>query len=162
MIIADVDHVWPKQYRQWVWKSLTRGLNTAFMDLYGATKIGDKQIKDLRFVGDWVSQHETTRQNMGYSRRYADRMNLAAMTPRGDLSTTAYCLAAPGKEYLIYQPGEGPFQVQLDGGANATFAVEWFDPKTGRTTFGQQVKTAKAVTFEPPFDGDAVLYLKIR
>ena len=108
VIIADVDHVWPKQYRPWVWKSLTRGLNTAFMDLYGATTIGDKQIKDLRFVGDWVSQHETTRKNMGYSHRYAERMDLAAMTPRVDLSSTGFCLAAPGREYLVYQPGESP------------------------------------------------------
>jgi hypothetical protein len=159
VIIADVDHVWPKQYRQWVWKSLTRGLNTAFMDLYGATKIGDKQIKDLRFVGDWVAQHETTRENMGYSRRYADRMDLAAMTPRGDLSSTGYCLAAPGKEYLIYQPGEGPFQVQLARN-DTRFAVEWFDPKTGTAVEGRPVKAAEQATFNPPFSDDAVLYLK--
>ena len=160
VIVADVDHVWPKQYRQWVWKSLTRGLNTAFMDLYGATRIGDKQIKDLRFVGDWVDQHETTRQNMGYSRRYADRMNLAAMTPHGELSTTGYCLASTGREYLAYQPGEGPFQVQFSGGDNTTFAVEWFDPKTGTATHGKPVKAEGQATFAPPFAGDAVLYLK--
>lgn len=40
VVIADVDHIWPKQHQQWVWKSFTRGLNTAFMDLYGETKIG--------------------------------------------------------------------------------------------------------------------------
>lgn len=162
VIIADVDHVWPKQYRQWVWKSLTRGLNAAFMDLYGATKIGDKQIKDLRFVGDWVRQHETTRRNMGYSRRFADRMNLAAMVPRGDLSTTDYCLAAPGKEYLVYQPSKGSFQVQLGAGDNTLFAVEWFDPKTGTSTDGIPVKAVGRVNFAPPFGGDAVLYLKVQ
>jgi hypothetical protein len=161
VIIADVDHVWPMQYRQWVWKSFTRGLNTAFMDLYGATSIGDKQIKDLRFVGDWVSQHETTRKNMGYSRRYAERMDMTAMTPRGDLSSTGYCLAAPGREYLFYQPGEGPFQVQLTGD-NVPFSVEWFDPKTGKAVEGPSVKAGEQVTFTPPYAGDAVLYLKAR
>ena len=30
-------------------------------------KIGDKQTKHIRFVGDWVSQHETTHTNMGRS-----------------------------------------------------------------------------------------------
>lgn len=161
VIIADVDHVWPKQYRQWVWKSLTRGLNTAFMDLYGAAKIGDKQIKDLRFVGDWVSQHEMTRTNMGYSRRYADRMNLATMTPHGELSSTEYCLAAPGKEYLVYQAGEGPFEVQLPDG-KTSFAVEWFAPKTGTATSVEPLTEAGQATFTPPFAGDAVLYLKAR
>ena len=76
-------------------------------------------------MGDWVAQHETTWENMGYSRRYADRMNLAAMTPRGVLSTTGYCLAAPGKEYLVYQPSQGAFQVQLSGGGQRTFVIEW-------------------------------------
>jgi hypothetical protein len=162
VIIADVDHVWPRQYRQWVWKSLTRGLNAAFMDLYGATKIGDKQIKDLRFVGDWVGQHETVRKNLGYARRYARRMDLAATAPRGDLSSTGYCLAAPGKEYLVYQPSEGAFQVLLEGGDNATFAVEWFDPKTGAAAEGKQVRGLGRVHFEPPFPGDVVLYLKVQ
>jgi hypothetical protein len=89
-------------------------------------------------------------------------MNRAAMTPRGELSTTGYCLAAPGKEYLVYQPGEGPFQVQLEGRDDATFAMEWFDPKTGAATKGKQVKAAKEARFEPPFAGDAVLYLKVQ
>lgn len=162
VIIADVDHVWPRQYRQWVWKSLTRGLNTAFMDLYGATKIGDKQIKDLRFVGDWVGQHETVRKNLGYACQYAQRMDLAATAPRGDLSSTDYCLAAPGKEYLVYQPSEDAFQVLLEGGDDATFAVEWFDPKTGAAAEGKQVRGLGRVHFEPPFPGDVVLYLKVQ
>lgn len=97
---------------------------------------------------------------MGYSRRYAEQMNLAAMTPRGDLSTTGYCLAAPGREYLVYQPGEGPFQLQLEGGDKTLLAVEWFDPKTGKTTAAKQLKATGAATFEPPFAGDAVLCLK--
>jgi hypothetical protein len=87
-------------------------------------------------------------------------MDLAAMTPHGELSTTGYCLAAPGREYLIYQPAEGPFRVQLPRGVDTTLAVEWFDPKTGTSTKGQPVKVAGKVTFTSPFAGDAVLYLK--
>jgi hypothetical protein len=49
VINSDVDHVWPKDYRRWVWKSFTRGLHTAFMDLYGATRIGDKDVKTFTF-----------------------------------------------------------------------------------------------------------------
>lgn len=56
------------QYRLWVWKSFTRGLNTVFMDLHGAAKIGDKDVATCGFVGDWAAQHDTVRRNMGYTR----------------------------------------------------------------------------------------------
>lgn len=79
VIISDVDHVWPRNFPQWPWKSFTRGLNTAFMDLYGATKIGDKEIKELNFVGDWLGNHEMVRQRMGHTLALAQRVNLAAM-----------------------------------------------------------------------------------
>ena len=84
------------------------------------------------------------------------------MAPRGDLSSTGYCLAAPGKEYLVYQPGEGPFQVQLSGDKDTTFAVEWFDPQAGMVVDGKPVKMMEQTTFAPPFSGNAVLYLKVR
>jgi len=39
---------------------------------------------------------------MGDTRRYAEKMNLAAMTPHPELVSTRYCLANPGEEYLVY------------------------------------------------------------
>ena len=162
VIISDVDHVWPKQFRQWVWKSFTRGLNTAFMDLYGATKIGDKEINDLKFVGEWLAQHDTVRRNLGYRLTLASRVDLAAMTPRGDLATTGYCLAAPGKEYVVYQPMGGPFDLKLEAPKEAGFAVEWLDPKTGKSVVGKLISGGGPVTLTPPFAGDAVVYLKAR
>ena len=158
VIISDVDHVWPRNFPQWSWKSFTRGLNTAFMDLYGATRIGDKEIASLTFVGDWVANHDSARRRMGYTRALADRIDLAAMTPRGDLSSTDYCLAALGKEYVVYQPLAGPFRVTLEGGG--TFAVEWIDPETGKVTAGDLVAANGAVTFTPPTNGEAVLHLR--
>jgi hypothetical protein len=65
---------------------------------------------------------------MGQTRRYATRVNLAAMTPRADLSSTAYVLASPGSEYLVYQPQSGPFAVDLIAG---TYDCEWFDAVSG-------------------------------
>ena len=159
IIISDVDHVWPENYRQWVWKSFTRGLHTAFMDLYGATRIGDKDVKTFTFVGDWVSQHDTVRKNMGYTRRFADRMNLAVMTPRGDLSSTGYCLAHPGKEYLVYQPRKNEaFSVELQPGA---YLFEWFDPARGTIAGTGRIEASGGrQQFKPPTAADAVLYLK--
>ena len=158
VIIADVDHIWPKQYRQWVWKSLTRGLNTAFMDLYGATKIGDKDITSLRFVGDWVNQHETVRRNMGYTWKFAERMHLASCRPQSHLASTGYCLADPGHEYLVYLPEGGKVKVNLSDG-KGSLHVEWFDPNSGETVIASAVRGGVHRDFTAPFPGDAVLYI---
>ena len=160
VIVSDVDHVWPKNFPQWPWKSFARGLNTAFMDLYGATKIGDKEIKSLRFVGDWLANHDVVRRRMGCTRALADRIDLAAMAPRGELSSSGYCLAAPGSEYVVYQPTSGPFRLRLEGGR--AFAVEWIDPESGEVTKGAPADGDGEITFEPPADGEAVLHLRAR
>ncbi|MFB0503340.1 MAG: DUF6298 domain-containing protein [Candidatus Bathyarchaeia archaeon] len=161
VIIADVDHIWPKEFEKWVWKSFTRGLNTAFMDLYGATKIGDKEIeRDLKWTGNWIGETEAVRKSMGYTLDYASKMNLAEMTPRGDLSSTRYCLAAPGLEYLVYQPESEEFVVDLEGFAGRKFLVEWFEPETGSKTSGSAIQGGTSITFTPPFSAESVLYLK--
>jgi hypothetical protein len=96
--------------------------------------------------------------------RYAERMNLAAMTPRNDLASTKYCLANPAKqkaEYLVYLPEGGSVTVDLAGSEGA-LVVEWFDPKTGKTTDGESIAGGAARQFTAPFAGDAVLYLSGR
>lgn len=158
VIFSDVDHVWPKDFARWPWKSFTRGLNTAFMDLYGATRIGDKEVTALTFCGDWLTNHDVARRRLGHTRVLAARIDLAAMTPREDLSNTGYCLAAPGREYVVYQPGTGAFRVTLEGAS--AFAVEWIDADTGTVTAGESVKGMAEVTLEPPFTVDAVLHLR--
>ena len=67
-----------------------------------------------------------SRQAMGQTRSFAELVNLAAMTPSGALSSTDYCLAAPGAEYLVYQPeSRAEFSVELKAG---TYPCEWFAP----------------------------------
>jgi len=45
----------------------------------------------------WTSsaEQEAMRKQMGYTLTYANKMNLAAMTPRNELASTKYCLANP-------------------------------------------------------------------
>lgn len=162
VIIADVDHIWPREFQKWVWKSFTRGLNTAFMDLYGATKIGDQEIADLKWVHDWMGETESVRKNMGYTLSYARKMNLADMVPSGNLASTGYCLAKPGYEYLVYQPEKGKFTVDLRGFEEKTFIVEWLDPETGKITAGENVIGGDGLAFNSPFVDTAVLYLLYR
>jgi hypothetical protein len=107
--------------------------------------------------------YEPARYAMGDTHRYARRMKLVDMQPRGELSSTGYVLANPGEEYLVLQPNEpaGPFAVTLAAGA---YTVEWFSV-TSRETQGDSRVTVPndgSISFEPPFAqaGPAVLYLK--
>ena len=85
-------------------------------------------------------------------------MNLAGMTPLNSLSSTSYCLASAGQEYLVYQPANGPFTVNVAGGA---YVYEWFNSVTGTIAGTGTVGAAGGdQSFTPPFSGPAVLYLK--
>ena len=95
---------------------------------------------------------------MGFTRAYADRIELASMTPHDGLSSTRYCLAREGAEYLVYQPDAGEFTVTLKTGA---YDFEWFNPNNGEVSgAGRIAVTDGDHGFTPPFEGDAVLYLK--
>jgi hypothetical protein len=141
VIIVDTDHLnGTTRPGSWFWKSFIRGLNPILMD------------------APENSEKEEGRVAMGQTLTYANKMNLAAMTPQGNLSSTGYALAAPGAEYLVYQPGEGSFSVDLQ---DATYEVEWFNPSNSQTSSGGSVSGGGSQTLTPPFSGGpAVLYLK--
>ena len=86
-------------------------------------------------------------------------MDLSKTVPSGDLSSTNYCLANPGYEYLIYQPASDTvFSVNLEKGK---YKYEWFNPESGQVKESGKMKAVKGSTlFKAPFIGDAVLYLK--
>jgi hypothetical protein len=126
----------------WIWKSFLRGYNPILMDRVGTTS----------------AKRESARSAMGHTKTYADKMNLASMTPRGDLTSTGYALANPGSEYLIYSPQGGSFTVDLP--ADSGYVYEWFNPISGYVTETGSVTTGEGgQSFSPPFGGDAVLYL---
>lgn len=150
VILADTDHLWGIGGDvAWVWKSFLRGLNPLFMDPY------QQGVLQKGTDATW----EPVRRAMGVTRRLADRVNLAAMTPRGKLASSAYCLAHPGQEYLVYLPTGGEVSVNLSDAAGA-FRVEWIHPADGRTTPADSAAGGTARTFKAPFDGGAVLHLK--
>ena len=104
LILTDTDHLWGIGGSQaWVWKSFTRGLNPLFMDPYREVVISG------RSRGNW----EPVRRSLGYTLRYARRMDLAAMTPQSTLASTKFCLANPGREYLVFLPGGGKVTSKL-------------------------------------------------
>jgi len=162
VIVSDTDHLWGLGATQaWVWKSFTRGLNPILMDpyepLYGLDHFphwGRINRRDALF---W----ESIRHNLGYARRFAERINLARMAPRGDLASTGYCLADPGSEYLIYAPEGGAVTVDL-AQTEGLFLAEWFCPVTGQARADDPVDGGGVRYMWPPFGGDAVLYLRAR
>jgi hypothetical protein len=104
------------------------------------------------------------RDTMGFIRGCADRMDLAAMAPRGDLASTGHALAdtRPGHaEILVYAPSGGALDVNLSGW-EAPFEVEWLNPESGVARPGEPVRGGGTVTLAPPFPFglDAVLYLR--
>jgi hypothetical protein len=141
VVIADTDHINAfERDPAWVWKSFLSGVNPIVMDHYNG------------------SQWDPIRAAMGDARSYADRMNLALMSPQDCQSSTGYCLSAAGSEYLIYQPQTGSFHVNLQAG---TYNFEWFNPGTGAVTnSGSITVSSDSISFSAPFSGHAVLYLK--
>jgi hypothetical protein len=150
VVLTDTDHLWGNGGdRPWVWKSFLRGLNPLYMDPYHDPPVWEKLLPDI----------EEVRRNLGYTRTYANKIDLTAMKPSLELASTGYCLANPGSEYLVYQPGAGEFTVDLTAGK---YLYEWFNPVAGHTAGEGSFATAGGrKSFVSPFQGDAVLYLKL-
>lgn len=160
VIITDTDHYAPgKGDALWAWKSFLRGHHPILMD-FGIIDVVHPLDASLGVPPS--EAFEPARQAMGDTRRYADRMSLVNMTPRGDLTSTGYALANTEAEYLVLQPAESAdsFTVKLAAG---TYAVEWFSVGTRTTTAGSPLTVKRTGTekFAPPGnDGPWVLYLK--
>lgn len=150
VVLLDTDHIGWKIFiddaaftQAWVWKSFTRSYSTLLME-------------NLSPGAGWIAG----RAAMGHTRGYAERMDLAAMTPRADLASSKYCLANPGHEYLIYAPEGNEVTVDL-GDQAARYEVEWSDPATGETRGGTSRQGGGNVRLVSPLTSpDAVLYLK--
>jgi hypothetical protein len=104
---------------------------------------------------------DPVRDSLGYTRQFAERMDLAKATPSEEIASSGYCLAVPGKEYLVYLPEGGSVTVDLSA-ASGQMAVEWFDPSRAETHPAGMASGGAEVTFRAPFIGDAVLYLERR
>ena len=156
IIISDTDHhlLWDARV-SWVWKSFHRGEQPIYMENELAPTYGDLVLPPPQILED-------VRRAMAHTLKQANRMNLAAMTPRNDLAQTAYCLANPGVEYLVYAPSAGTFWVDLSSRVGRTFAVEWINPSTGAILAGANVAGGSSRhSFTAPLNDDgAVLYLK--
>lgn len=156
VIVADTDHLCGIcGDRTFVWRSFTNGENPLFMDVWSC---------DAWWYPNDCARPEwpSLRANLGHTRRYATRVNLAGMVPRPDLTSTFNMLAraaSSGAEYLAYLPSGGTATVNLSA-TKVQLAVEWFNPATGQAQDGGTVAGGATRSFTAPFSGDAVLYIR--
>lgn len=164
VLIDDTDHLCGIcGSTEWAWGSFLRGRNPLFMDPYegedGLTYPTNPRSRAF----------QSLRRNLGYIRAYAQRVNLARMTPHPELASTRFCLADPDSargEYLAYIPGglrpsEHGLQLTVDLRATPRrLAVEWFSPRFERVVVRDSIHGGATRTLRAPFlVGDAVLYL---
>ena len=156
VIIADTDHFgYFRGTPEWVWKSFLRGLNPIFLDL---DPVHLERYPHFESSSKW----DSVRRAMGYTREFAERIDLASMAPRSEIASSGYCLANEGRDFLVYLPEElqkeNTVSVDLST-ASAPLAVEWFNPRTAETILAGTTKGGTIENFTAPFPGDAVLYI---
>lgn len=183
VIINDTDHSYgwvslktdgQAAQQAWVWKSFTTGHNVAFMDPYLVKWGADDNHARMPWprnepagttadpcVGTSVDPYwEVIRNAMGRARAYANKIDLLHMTPQPGLSSTGFCLAQPGDQYLIYQPASrAGFSVNLTAG---NYEAEWYDPTHGVVVQrGSLTASGGRQDFTPVsrIEADAVLWL---
>ena len=166
VILNDTDHsyFWTglrqdglAAQRAWVWENFTRGSQCLFMDPYldPSHDPGRNDPAGGRPDPYW----DTLRDAMGRTRACAERMNLAAAVPHGALASTGFCLADPGKEYLVYLPQGGEVTVDLSA-VSGTVNADWMHPVERTSIRTEPTAGGDRRTLKSPFTGDAVLYLR--
>lgn len=152
IVMLDTDHLWGVGGdSKWVWKSFTRGLHPSYMDPY--LEFDSKATLKVR-----QGQFDSARHAMGQTLKIANKLNLAAMTPHNELASTRYCLANPGREYLVYLPEGDEVTVDLSS-TSRIMKVQWIHPVEGTIITGKKVAGGSKRMFKAPFGGDAVLHI---
>jgi hypothetical protein len=145
--------------RAWVWENFTRGNQCLFMDPY-LDPSHDPGRNDPA-GGKPDPYWDPLRDALGRTRACAQRMNLTAAVPHGELASTGFCLADPGKEYLVYLPQGGEVSVDLSG-VSRQFQTEWIHPTEGTVIPAEPTAGGRRQTLKSPVPADAVLYLTSR
>ncbi|MBN1482964.1 DUF5060 domain-containing protein [candidate division KSB1 bacterium] len=72
----------------------------------------------------------------------------------------SWCLAKTGGQLVVYAPQGGTVKVNLSAWPETLYTVEWFDPRTEKSTVGKAVQGGAPVTLNPPapFDTEFVAY----
>ncbi len=72
------------------------------------------------------------------------------MEPKDDLVSAGYCLAEPGREYVVFQNNAQAFSLKLEG-LKAPLNAEWYQPLSGKRQPGGTLTNGTA-QLTPPAD----------
>jgi hypothetical protein len=88
------------------------------------------------------------------------RTNFWLLQPYNQIVTngTAYSLAIPGREYVVYLPTGGSISVDLSATTD-TLRVEWYNPRTGAITQQSSAAGGMVQSFKAPDSNDWVLHV---
>jgi hypothetical protein len=154
VVLVDTDHLWGVGGdSKWVWKSFTRGLHPNYMDPY-------LEMDPRATMRCSQGQFDSARRAMGKTLALANRIDLAKLKPNGQLSSSGYCLADPGNEYVIYLPEGHDVSIDLFA-APRKMNVEWIEPVEGTLVADKKITGGNRITFHSPFKADAVLHIVI-
>ena len=134
VVLLDTDHFSPMSSDAlWVWKAFLRGHNPILYDL---GILGGGVPPDPSAGTPSFDSLEPARHAMGDTRDLAEQVNVIAMQPRNDMSSTGFVLANPGHEYVILQPSDptDSFRVDLPPGR---YTAEWHSLSSRETTTGE-------------------------
>lgn len=151
VILNDTDHLWGTGGNApWVWKSFLRGHNVLLMDPYDDSVLGKPSP-------DW--DPEPIRKALGSVVWLSAQIDLARATPRPELATTGYCLADPGREYLVYLPEGGRVSLDLSA-ARGRLPATWYRCSDLESREEEGVEGGARRELRSPFEGDAVLHVR--
>jgi len=168
VVLNDTDHSYfwtdlkkhgPADQVAWVWKNFTCGNQCLFMDPYLDPSHDPGRNSPAGNQPD--AYWEPLRQAMGQTRAWSERLDLALAAPHPELASSQFCLANPGKEYLVFLPAESEVSLDLSG-VDGTFQGEWIHLAEGRTTPTEPVPGGSRRALKAPFSGDAVLFLQVK
>jgi hypothetical protein len=165
--INDSDHsdyytfLTTAEQRAFPWRCLCLGTSPAFMDPWFVNWSGRNAPGGTITNGQGTALDtawDLIRNAITDVIAYAARLDLKQCTPQTSLSTTGYCIANAGHQYLAFQPGTGAFNVTLTA---ATYNYEWFDVVTRAITgSGSFSASSGARSFTPPNSDAHVLLLQ--
>jgi hypothetical protein len=127
-----------------------QGLVTRGIMGYDPNVVGGDKNPQVR---DWLGHA---------SRLFNDHVgDLDALSPHNELvkSGTAYCLAAPGREYVVYSMSGEAFELDLSAAAGRAVTGRWYDPRTGLYQGESSVDPRPQTPFRKPDARDWALHI---
>lgn len=129
----------------WPWKTFLRGRHPILL--------GERESAGT------ITQ---LKEEMAQTINYANRINLAAMTPASDTTifSTAYGLAYACSEYLMYMPSDGASTIDLTA-CGGTYDVEYMDVTDSTVSSGGTTTGGAVRSFNPTGSNPMIVYLKL-